>query len=269
MLRSLPLHAGAWGLLLSLVSVSALAQGLSGLPSASECWGQAPDADGDGVSDTCELQMAEAFMPTLWISQGEKGVGRRPYFAVRTVNSAPRTLRIFYLAAYYEDHGIPSLGLFNVFAHDGDSEFQVLDVHYEDTGRWLLDSAFLSAHLDTACDSSNTYSWAQLEYTGVSRGAPRFYVAANKHGAYNSKATCDKGCFYTDSCSQGRQEALDPVNRLAGRNIGSLGTPLINAVTFNNQTERLWDDVAFKGWDDQASRRDSTPYRGRLVQFGF
>ncbi|WP_338270166.1 hypothetical protein [Corallococcus caeni] len=261
-------HARAWVLVLSLLSVPALAQGLPDLPPAEACWGQVPDADGDGVSDACELQVAAAFMPTLWIAQGEKGVARRPYFAARPLSSALRTLRIFYLDAYSEDHGIPSLGIFNVFAHDGDSEFQVLDVHYAD-GRWYLDQAFLSAHLETACDSSGWYGYAQLEYAGAYRGAPRIYVAVNKHGAYNSKATCDRGCYFTDSCSQGRQEALDPVNRLAARNVGSLGAPLINAVTVNGQTERLLDDVEFKGWDDQAGRSNSTPYRARLVQFGF
>ncbi|WP_434300406.1 hypothetical protein [Corallococcus exiguus] len=261
-------HARVWVLVLSLLSVPALAQGLPNLPSAEECWGQSPDADHDGVSDSCELQVAAAFMPTLWIAQGEKGVARRPYFAARPLNSALRTLRIFYLAAYYEDHGIPSLGIFNVFAHDGDSEFQVLDVHYAD-GRWYLDQAFLAAHLETACDASGWYGYAQLEYAGAYRGAPRIYVAGNKHGSYNSKATCDRGCFFTDSCSQGRQEALDPGNRLAGRNVGSISLPLINAVTVNGQTERLWDDVEFKGWDDQGNRSNSTPYRARLVRFGF
>ncbi|WP_375758494.1 hypothetical protein [Corallococcus exercitus] len=261
-------RARAWVLVLSLLSVPALAQGLPDLPPAEACWGQVPDADGDGVSDTCELQVAAAFMPTLWIAQGEKGVARRPYFAARRLNSALHTLRIFYMSAYFEDHGIPSLGIFNVFAHDGDSEFQVLDVHYAD-GRWFLDQAFLSAHLESACDSSGWYSYAQLEYAGAFRGAPRIYVAGNKHGAYNAKATCDRGCYFTDSCSQGRQEALDPENRLAARNVGSLSAPLINAVTVNGQTERLLDDVEFKGWDDQAGRSNSSPYRARLVQFGF
>ncbi|MBN8226928.1 hypothetical protein JYK02_05320 [Corallococcus macrosporus] len=261
-------RARAWVLMLSLLSVPALAQGLPGLPPPEACWNAVPDEDHDGLGDSCELQVAAAFMPTLWIAQGEKGVDRRAYFAARPLNSALRTLRIFYLDAYFEDHGIPSLGIFNVFAHDGDSEFQVLDVHYAD-GRWYLDQAFLSAHLETACDASGWYSYAQLEYAGEFRGAPRIYVAVNKHGAYNSKATCDRGCYFTDSCSQGRQEALDPVNRLAARNVGSLGAPLINAVTLNGQTERLLDDVEFKGWDDQAARSNSTPYRARLARFGF
>lgn len=262
-------HARVWVLVLSLVSVSALAQGIPNLPSGEVCWGPGPDEDHDGVSDSCELQVAAAFMPTLWIAQGEKSVARRPYFAARPLNAALHTLRIFYLDAYFEDHGIPSLGIFNVFAHDGDSEFQVLDVHAEADGRWYLDQVFLSAHLETACDASGWFDYAQLEYVGAYRGAPRIYVAGNKHGSYHSKAACDRGCFFTDSCSQGRQEALDPRNRLEARNVGSITRPLINAVTVNGQTERLLDDVEFKGWDDQAGKSNSTPYRARLVRFGF
>ncbi|WP_223645465.1 hypothetical protein [Corallococcus sp. EGB] len=262
-------HARVWVLVLSLLSVPVFAQGIPDLPSAEACWGQGPDEDHDGVSDGCELQVAAAFMPTLWIARGEKGVARRPYFAARPLDSASHALRIFYLDAYFEDHGIPSLGVFNVFAHDGDSEFQVLDVHCDADGRWYLDQAFLTAHLETVCDASGWYDYAQLEYAGEYRGAPRVYVAVNKHGSYNSRAACARGCFFTDSCSQGWQEALDPENRLADRNVGSVSVPLINAVTLHGQTERLLDDVEFKGWDDQAYRSNSPPYRARLVRFGF
>lgn len=251
-------------LVVSLLSSPSLAQGLT-LPYGDTCWGTGTDADGDGLNDDCELQVAAAFMPSLWIARNERGAGRRPYFAVKSQSFALRTLRIFYMDALYEDQGVLG-GL--VDAHDGDSEFQVLEVHYSD-GRWLLDAAFLSAHLETFCDSSAWYGYAQLEYISGFRGAPRIYMARDKHGTYNTLSSCDRGGCYVDDCSQGKEEALDPGNQLAARNVGSTGAPLINAVTFNGQTERLLDDVEFKGWDNQWYRPNSTPYRARLVRFGF
>ncbi|RYZ40254.1 MAG: hypothetical protein EOO71_16790 [Myxococcaceae bacterium] len=258
-------RAGALVLVVSLLSVPAFAEGLTSIPYGDTCWSTGTDADGDGLNDDCEQQVASAFMPALWIAKNERGADRRPYFAVKSQSFALRTLRIFYLAAFYEDHGV--LGGV-VDAHDGDTEFQVLEVHYSD-GRWLLDWAFLSAHLETVCESSSWYGWAQLEYASESRGAPRIYAAQDKHGSYNSVSTCDRGGCYADGCSQGRVEPLDPDNRLASRNVGSTGAPLINAVTFRGQTERLLDDVEFKGWDNQWYRPNATPYRARLIRFGF
>ncbi|WP_164016810.1 hypothetical protein [Pyxidicoccus trucidator] len=254
------------GFLVAMSAPAARADGLSTIPYGDNCWGTGTDADRDGLSDDCEYQVALAFMPRFWFDTGESGYSRRPYFAVKSESFATRTLRIFYLDTFFEDTGVTT-------GHDGDPEFQIFEVHYSG-GRWYLDSVYLSAHRKSVCDSSAWYSYEQLEYDtsdsrNAYRGWPTLYVAEDKHATYNNLATCDRGCLSQDYCSKYKTEMLDTSSKLVARNVGSTAVPLINQVLLNGKTERLLDDVEFKGWDDQWYRPNSQGYRRHLNDFGF
>ncbi|WP_434381176.1 hypothetical protein [Melittangium boletus] len=264
--RSLAPALVALGLLLP-PTTPALADGLGHLPYGDNCWASGRDADRDGLDDDCEHQLAYAFMPLFWFDSGESGHGRRPYYAVKSVSFATRTLRIFYLDTFFDDTGVTT-------GHDGDPEFQIFEVHYS-AGRWYLDWVYMSAHRLSSCDSSAWYSYDQLEYdTATSalnayRGWPTLYVAEDKHATYNTLSTCDRGCFLQDYCSRHASQYLDPTDRLVSRNVGSTTVQLINAVTLQGKTERLLDDAEFKGWDDQWYRPNSKGYGRHLKEFGF
>ncbi|MFY0530509.1 hypothetical protein ACN28I_47530 [Archangium gephyra] len=256
------------GLLLAMQG-TARADGLGTIPYGDNCWGTGTDADRDGLNDDCEYQVAFWFMPLFWFDSGESGHARRPYFAVKSTSFSTRTLQIFYMDTFFEDTGVTT-------GHDGDPEFQILEVHYS-AGRWYLDWAYLSAHRKSSCDSSAWYSYGQLEYDtaidsrNASRGWPTLYMAEDKHASYNNLSTCDKGCFAQDYCSRTTYQYLDTAttNRLVSRNVGSTTVQLINSVILNGKTERLLDDVEFKGWDDQWYRPNSQGYRRHLNDFGF
>ncbi|WP_255203175.1 hypothetical protein [Myxococcus sp. AM011] len=255
------------GLLLAFASTEAHADGLSAIPYGDNCWGTGTDADRDGLNDDCEHQVARWFMPLFWFDTGESGYERRPYYAVKSEGFATRTLRIFYLDTFFDDTGVTT-------GHDGDPEFQIFEVHYS-AGRWYLDWVYLSAHRKSVCESSAWYSYEQLEYDmrdsrNAYRGWPVLYVAEDKHATYNNLSTCDSGCLAQDYCSRHVAQYLDTSSTpLVSRNVGSTAVPLINSVVLNGKTERLLDDVDFKGWDDQWYRTNSKGYRRHLNDFGF
>ncbi|ACY15571.1 hypothetical protein [Haliangium ochraceum] len=231
-----------------------------------ECWSDSGDADQDGLSDGCEQALASWFMPMLWFDSGESGYARRPYFAVKNLSFAARTVQILYLDTYYDDTGV-------LTGHDGDPEFQIAEVHYSG-GRWYLDWMYLSAHRKSSCDSSAWYSYAQLEYDTADagndyRGWPTLYVAEDKHATYNNLSTCDAGCYLQDYCSRYRLESLDPAASLSGRNVGSTSVPLIDRVDLGGKTEYLLRDREFTGWGNQWYRPNSQGYRRHLDDFGF
>jgi hypothetical protein len=259
------LTVASLGLLLALTG-TAHAEGLGHLTSGDTCWGSGTDADHDGLDDACEYEVAYAFMPLFWFDSGESGYGRRPYYSVKSTSFATRTLRIFYLDTFFDDTGVTT-------GHDGDPEFQVFEVHYS-AGRWYLDWVYMSAHRLSSCDSSAWYSANQLEYDTTDprngyRGWPTLYVAEDKHATYNTLSTCDQGCFLQDYCSRYAAQYLDPTDRLVSRNVGSTAVQLINSITLQGKTERLLDDAAFKGWDDQWYRPNSQGYGRHLKEFGF
>jgi hypothetical protein len=255
------------GLLLALSGTMARAEGLGTIPYGHDCWGTGTDADRDGLNDDCEYQLAYWFMPLFWFDSGESGYGRRPYYAVKNLSFSTRTVQIFYLNTYYDDTGVTT-------GHDGDPEFQIFEIHFSG-GRWYLDWVYMSAHRKSSCDSSAWYSYNQLEYDTASdsrnayRGWPTLYVAEDKHATYNNLKNCDDGCFLQDYCSRYAYQYLDQWHWLVSRNVGSTGVQLINQVNFNGKTERLLDDVEFKGWDDQWYRPNSKGYRRHLNDFGF
>src|SRR6266576_757962 len=124
------------------------------------------DPDGDTMDNRCEDALAAAFAPGLEVARDcnyDPGVGRQGgeyYYGVRGYHDGSKTIvRIAHLPAYYWDCGSPDQGPFPLpdicpgcFAdgHDGDSEFFIVDVQFNDTTRrWVTRQIFLSAHCGT------------------------------------------------------------------------------------------------------------------------
>ncbi len=167
------------------------------------------DPDGDTMDNRCEDALAAAFAPGLRAAGDcnyDPGVGRQGgeyYYGVqpywyRSSESAPLEprARLAYLPAYYWDCGSPTGGG-QPFGdgHDGDSEFFIVDVQFNDTTRhWVTQQIFLSAHCGTPTSqrcmwypdpttttvtptgTAQPFSWVD----GKVRGAPVIWVAEGK-----------------------------------------------------------------------------------------
>jgi hypothetical protein len=300
--RALRAAAGA----LALLSVGALAcrpvsravDPARGAPLAvtpAFCEAASTDSDRDGLDDNCELTLAQAFAPILlvdsrdciWTTRSEPRLGGGYLFASQPVADG---VRIAFLPAYFQDCGWrgalcwfrgPRCG-----AHAGDSEMIVVDVAPADGGRWATAGVFLSAHCfgrsDGRCrwyrgDELGQFSWAD----GVTRGAPRAWVALGKHANYPSRESCDSGHWGNDTCDGNREAVRFPV-RSARQNIGSRHhpSPMPDACIASDQLplgttgtsvgtrECLWRDAQpFWGWQSDRFGTPPTPYARYLERF--
>ncbi len=168
--------------------------------------GSQTDADGDGVSDRCERDIAAAFAPELRYYNYDE-VGREPHWAAR--KSGTNHVYVVYLLSYYRDAGNTSFGCGVPFhdpscdGHNGDSENIRLDLYYNSsTQHWLLDNAAYSAHtsFNNFVRGTGAYPTA-LEYPAKLGGYPRAYVSQGKHANYGSQSSCNGGGFLSsDDC---------------------------------------------------------------------
>lgn len=163
----------------------------TGLPSGS-------DMDNDGLRDDCEYQLAYAFRPHLAMNGSDEAPEHEPYYSVKRITTSPdATVGIFYALSYYRDPGDP---FGTIEAHDGDSEFIVLEVRPAADSRYVLSYATLSSHWNAPYDADHTarYQYMDLEYPSEYRGRPRVWVSWNKHANYRSRAVCDD--MWNDTC---------------------------------------------------------------------
>ena len=227
------------------------------------------DLDGDGLNDQCEYELAHAFRPQLKISSQDQDPRREPYFAVYPTKQStvePDQVQIFYALSYHYDRGSP---VFNAEPHQGDSEFIVVRVRPSTTlGRWVVNSAFLSAHLGTWTDSSEDLGASELQYSVSVRGRPTVWVSEDKHANYRSQSKCDGGAYGTDNCDRNHTYLGDPayeVEVLSTANLGNVqlykngfnffGNTLQDCVLsrapgLNFNTECFWTGDRFRGWRD-------------------
>ena len=142
------------------------------------------DSDGDGLSDHCEATVAEAFAPWMRVHPDDD-VTRDEYYAV--MPSTGNRILAFYAFGYHRDHGRSGIK-----AHNGDSEFVIIEIAAQSDPTWYMTEIFLSAHLGEGwgADHSGRFAAAAL---ASHYGAPVVWVAKNKHANYRSKAACDAG----------------------------------------------------------------------------
>lgn len=241
----------------------------------------ASDADHDGLSDQCELNLAQHFAPVLIVRSGgcnwdDSVTPARPggeyLYAVQSVDSA--TMRIAYLPAYYRDcgwHGLKCrLPVVDCAPHVGDSEFMVIETRREhDT--WSVAAIFLSAHCfgkyGQAC---KWYRGPDLERFTWEGARAVIWVAEGRQANYPTKRACDAGIHHIDTCDHNSLRIRYPVLSHQ-QNIGSRKQPghdrgCIAAGSIWNSTreatgtsECFWDPKArFAGW--QPERTGVTPY---------
>jgi len=230
------------------------------------------DADGDGILQQCEHELADAFGPYLQWDLGEETSQRQPYFAVKRGGTSTE-VKIMYMMSYFADGGHDFWG----GAHDGDSEFLIFTVSYKN-GWWRLSTVYLSAHWGvTGWDASSLRSTGEFEHPdGNIYGRPKIWIAEDKHANYSSQQKCDEGANYQDNCDQ-PINALEIHSAIADRNVGnreSGSTQLLNCVVRTayggggTRQECLWTDSEFTGWQN-VHEKNSTAYTKIFDAFDF
>jgi hypothetical protein len=224
------------------------------------------DADRDGLDDACEFAVAAAFEPEMVFGLEETATERIPFWAARP--DGEFTMRIFYALAYRIDAGDPTFG--GVSAHEGDSEFIVLRVHYDGNGLWSLVEGYLSAHYGTGCDAGDWFTNSEFQYVNSVFGRPLVFSAEGKHANYTDLDRCDSGGCFQDHCSD---ETREPVGIEPDRDLGLQSTQLIDEHVVDGNSEWFWTDVIFCGWQlsPGADRSECVPvdnsYSRQLTSF--
>lgn len=233
---------------------------------------QTVDRDQDGVDDTCEYELAIAFRPQLMLMWDDCDTRREAHFAVRQKNSLDwgGVIYIFYALSYVYDCGPPfwcPSAYPDCNPHLGDSEWIILEVGPSPSGSsgpWALKYGTLSAHWRSPNDQTAGYEASDLEDADNSPGygAPRIWVAQNKHGNYRTQGSCDgSGWFNIDNCDRPQPYGLyNTLDFQQAQNLGrhGLGTefigsnpasPVYDRYTGNGHYEFFWDPNSdFCGW---------------------
>ena len=233
------------------------------------------DADQDGIRDSCEAEIANAFRPGLMFSVGEPAGERDSYWSVRRSNHYPRALSVFYALGYHHDGGDVGLG---TYEHDGDSEFIVIAVSEQGDawpgGRWTLETVTFSAHWHSLWDrtSERRYYEGVQWVDGTYCGRPRTYVSQSKHANYHTAATCGS---HFDTCNPSppdHETAAYPFRNLG--NHTAAGWPLWTNPCSTSEfpglsaTECFWFDDKFRGWMTE-NGDGGTGYKEMLAWYDF
>lgn len=244
------------------------------------------DSDFDGLSDSCELEVATQFAPIFvvspsacnWDASAER-LGGAYLFGVSPI---PDGLRISYLPAYLDDCGWAGPKCLlrwrgGCDPHAGDSEFIALDLATDTLrGGWRVDRVFLSAHcFGRGDDDCRWYSPGELQWLD---GAPFVWVAEGKNANYPSRSACDRGHWHFDTCDRNDRSVRFPVMSLA-QDIGAADAPFphhprdpscvvtaeVPLLPTLTGVECIWTDADFHGWHD-STVPGSTGYRRYLTE---
>lgn len=241
------------------------------------CDEKGEDHDADGLSTSCETELARSFAPRLVVAPGGcnwDGAAARTgggyFFGAQPSDS---TVRVVYLPAYFRDcgwHGVKCwLPQVDCAPHDGDSEFIAIDLTPRGDGAWSVTGVFLSAHCfgryDKAC---RWYRGAELKKIRFEGASPLIWVAEGRNANYASARDCDRGLHAIDTCDRNTAVYTFPI--LANRNIGSRAAPisgdgcvagrlLETPLAAPGAIECFWKaDQPFRGW--QSGAEGVTPY---------
>jgi len=251
------------------------------------------DLDRDQIRDDCEAALAANLAPLLNIGNNDWVPARQPYWSASRHPTRPNNVQIIYALSYLRDGGFAID--FYLDAHEGDSEFIILEVINSTGSKWGVIEATLSAHFHAEQDACyyqiggrycglDSYYWDDLDYP-VGPG-PRIWSSLGKHANYRNRAACESGATYQDSC--GGDYVGGKIFAPAYRNVGNFyhlpaasrttATQLLNCTLwsgstyvygyFRNGQECFWTDDRFSGWDPMKPD-DATPYRRIFEIFGF
>lgn len=229
-----------------------------------DCWNSGNDADNDSLNQSCEQALATVFAPTTLFDNGEDTSAWLPHFAVKSLDFASKSVAIAYYFSFARDGG----ALFGVGNHDGDSEFAILELHF-DGANWMVDWMFLSAHRNAPCDASSWYHFTQIEWDTFFRGWAVVYSSENKHANYAHDSTCDSACLGDENCDPDFIQVPE-----SNRNIGQSWSPLMPVVQVGSAFEFFFDTgKKFCGWQragfDASHDGCAGSYHGHLQDFGF
>jgi len=211
----------------------------------------ATDADGDGLDDDFERELAWLNFPTVYLAQGEPcGAPHGVIYRARRHPQNANRIAITYVVLYGVDCG-PWNG------HPGDAETFAVTVDLDaEPGAPATVGVEAWAHAGTACGSTSscdaqagTSACAQQPDGGASNGVI-VYSSLDKHANYLSRAVCGGNCY--DACNAGE--------RLTGPllNVGEPDHPLVTDLTAQGFVQ------AAGGWGQQLLHVD--PWSS--VEFG-
>ena len=230
------------------------------------------DRDRDGLTDACELLLAQRFAPELIVSAAacnwsdeERRLEGGYLFAVGWAAEPGGDLRIAYLPAYLQDCGWegPKCWLRwrgGCDPHAGDSEIVIADA---DPAARRVVGIFLSSHCFGGSDGDcRWYRGADLEQfawrTRDEIRVPAVWVAEGKNANYPNRVACDRGHWSYDTCDRNARVVTFPV--AADRNVGSRQHPLGSDGCFPRRSgdlpeagavqrvECIWAVTPFRGW---------------------
>lgn len=260
------------------------------------CLDTEPDADQDGLADPCELALSRAFAPLLMMhatrctlpSAGtDERIAGGYFHAAQPVQGV---VRLVYMPAYYRDCGWDGLEciLVDCSGHAGDSEIIAVDVRQLQSGAWVTEGIFLSAHcFGSAKDDCRWYRDRDLDrfewVDDLERGAPVVWVSDARNANYPSHAACERGHWRIDSCDAASVPYRFPVT--PERNIGSRAVPIVDGdhapgcvsgrfvepadrmIVAGDALECFWNAAsAFGGW--QGAGPGATAYGRYLDHLG-
>jgi hypothetical protein len=193
------------------------------------------DADGDGLDDDLEREIAELNFPTLYLAQGEPcGTPHGVIYRARRHPLNPRRVAVTYIVLYGVDCG-------SLNGHLGDAESFAITVDLDaQPGAPATVGIEAWAHAGTPCGSTSSCdtragtSACAYDEAGAPDGMVVF-SSASKHASYLARSTCSDNCL--DSCSPGE--------RLTGPllDVGEPDRPMVNDLTDQGFVR------AADGWD--------------------
>jgi hypothetical protein len=240
-----------------------------------------PDSDADGLSDACELHVAQRYAPVLVVREGgcnwEASAFRVGGGYLHSVQPTDSVIRSAYLPAYYRDCGWSGLKCIlpwiDCGPHNGDSELIIVELRPRGAD-FEVSGVFLSAHcFGRSTASCRWYRGSELDQFSWQGSAPVVWVAEGRNANYPSREACDAGHHSIDTCDRHSPRYRFPVE--PQRNLGSRRVPLSEdgcltaaeldvPVGLPDAEECFWTDVPFRGW--QGEGKGVTSYNRYLSE---
>jgi hypothetical protein len=194
------------------------------------------DADGDGLDDDFEREIAELNFPKVYLATSEPcGTPRGVIYRARRHPQNPSRVAVTYIVLYGVDCG-------TLNGHLGDAESFAITVDLDvEPGAPATVGIEAWAHAGTVCASTSSCdAQAGTSACGFADGDGGVgemivYASAAKHASYLSSSTCIDNCF--DSCNMG--------DRISGPllNVGEPDHPMVTDLTTQGFVQ------AADGWD--------------------